>query len=395
MGNRAPCSKPSRKDGAGLYLHVPFCSAVCPYCDFAVLVAKADAKAAFVQSLEAEIALNNDWPVPFDTVYFGGGTPSCLSAEQLHRLLETASTHLPFALEPQVFMEANPEDVNPTCLEQWRRLGVNTLSLGVQSFVDEELKRLGRRHNAEQAICAVEQALAAGFGTVSVDLIFGLPKQDKTCLQESLNQIIALAPPHVSCYQLTVHERTTFGRWRDRGKLVELSSHHQADFFAYIHDMLAKTGYEAYDVSNFAIAPAHRSRHNLKYWQHTPYLGLGPSAHSFDGQRRWWNVRDLSAYQRSIHHENRRPLAAWEDLSPQELALECVMLGLRTTGGLDLKRFEKRYGICLLATNEALVHNLLAENLLSIENEYLKPTVRGLAVADGLAVRFCLDAVTA
>ncbi len=199
----------------GLYLHIPFCSAVCPYCDFSVLRAGVPARKRFVEHLVAEVALAaRDWrdPRPFDTVYFGGGTPSLLPAEDLERVLGACRSHLALATPaPWIFLEANPEDVTPDACAAWRELGVRTLSLGVQSFSDEALRFLGRRHSAAQARAAVETAQAAGFDTVSVDLIFGLPDQTAEAWRRELAAAVALGPGHLSCYQLTIHPRTRFG----------------------------------------------------------------------------------------------------------------------------------------------------------------------------------------
>ena len=274
----------------GLYLHVPFCSAICPYCDFSVLKAGVPARQRFVRHLVAEVALAGPgWsdPRPFDTVYFGGGTPSLLPSEDLERVLGACRSHLMLAT-PWVFLEANPEDVTPGACAGWRGLGVRTLSLGVQSFSDEALRFLGRRHGAEQARAAVGNALAAGFDTVSVDLIFGLPGQAPDAWRRDLETAVALAPGHLSCYQLTIHPRTRFGVAAGRGRLSEMPEGEQAVLFELTHQLLADAGYRAYEVSNFARGREHESRHNRKYWDHTPYLGLGPSAHSLDrrGRRR-------------------------------------------------------------------------------------------------------------
>lgn len=373
-------------EGAGLYLHVPFCSAVCPYCDFAVRTGAPAVRAAFVDTLIAEMSLWADWRAPIDTIYLGGGTPSLLAGDDLARLLEAARGNLPITRDARLFLEANPEDVDPRRTRDWRALGVATVSLGVQSFVDDELRRLGRRHDGAAARAAVQACLEAGFDTVSVDLIFGSPQQSAGALRESLNTTIALAPQHVSCYQLTIHDGTTFARWRERGRLVEMPERDQADRFSLIHDLLGAAGWAAYEVSNFAAAPAHRSRHNLKYWHHAPYLGLGPSAHSFDGTSRWWNVRDLAPYTERVR-SRRRPVEASEALDDEALALETLMLGLRTTDGVDLAAYARRFGVDLAARNRTLLKALAEQGLVAIDRARLAPTVAGLAVADGLAAR--------
>ena len=248
------------------------------------------ARERFASRLVEEVALAAPaWrdPQPFDTVYFGGGTPSQLSPEELARVLDACRTHLAFATPaPWVFLEANPEDVTPEACAAWRALGVRTLSLGVQSFSDEALRFLGRRHSGRQARAAVETALAAGFDTVSIDLIFGLRGQTAEDWRRDLAAAVALGPQHLSCYQLTIHPRTRFGVQAKHGQLSELPEDDQATLFELTHRFLADAGWPAYEVSNFARGPAHQSRHNRKYWDHTPYLGLGPSAHSLAASTR-------------------------------------------------------------------------------------------------------------
>ena len=372
---------------AGLYIHVPFCSAVCPYCDFAVQVGPPAVRAGFVDALLAEIALWRDWPHPLDTVYLGGGTPSLLSAEALAAVLTAAREQLPVVNHPRVYLEANPEDVNKTTVRAWKALGVTTLSLGVQSFDAAELRYLGRRHDPEAAHTAVELCIQAGFATVSVDLMFGLPGQRIGVWKNNLETAVGLGAAHISCYQLTVHEGTSFGRRAARGRFTEMPEDHQGALYEATHEQLRAAGFRAYEVSNFARGPEHRSRHNLKYWQHVPYLGLGPSAHAFDGSRRWWNLRELPAYQARIRlHE--RPIASSETLTTEELASEALMLGLRLADGIDLVGFERRFGVDLVARNRALVRTCIDSGHLRLAHNHLVPTVTGLAVADGLAVRF-------
>ena len=386
----------------GLYLHVPFCSAVCPYCDFSVLRAGVPARQRFVEHLVAEAALAaRGWsdPRPFDTVYFGGGTPSLLPPEDLERVLGACRAHLSLAT-PWIFLEANPEDVTPDACAAWRGLGVRTLSLGVQSFSDDALRFLGRRHRAEQARAAVETAQAAGFDTVSIDLIFGLPGQGPETWRRELATVAALGPGHVSCYQLTIHPRTRFGVAAKRGQLSEMPEGEQAVLFDLTHRFLADAGYSPYEVSNFARSRDHESRHNRKYWDHTPYLGLGPSAHSLaiedasavPAARRWWNELRTPRWEGRVA-AGERPVEAEESLGPKQMATEAVMLGLRTTAGIDLDAFTMRYGVDLLAVNAALAERLVAEGHLAARADpggtrRLVPTASGLAVADGMATAF-------
>ncbi len=332
------------------------------------------------------MALWSDWPAPIDTVYLGGGTPSLLAADQLHRLLDAVRGNLPVCAGARIFLEANPEDVTREAVREWRDLGVATVSLGVQSFDDRELRFLGRRHDAIRAREATARCLAGGFDTVSLDLIFGLPDQSADTLRASLDATLALAPDHVSCYQLTVHEGTAFGRRRTRGRLVEMAEDDQAERYALVHDVLGRAGWSAYEVSNFAREARHRSRHNMKYWRHLPYLGLGPSAHSFDGKRRWWNHRGARAYRVALDG-GARPVAGSETLGRNDLALEALMFGLRCVDGIDLQDFRDRFGVDLVARNRRYVDECRDAGLLALREGRLAPTASGLAVADALAAR--------
>lgn len=378
----------------GVYLHIPFCSAICPYCDFAVVADRASRRAPFVAALDREIRGGaTRWPelvaVGVDSVYLGGGTPSVLETGDLARLLEAVRSTFPLRDDTRWFLEANPEDVRPETLAAWRRLGFSTLSLGIQSFDDQELRFLGRRHTGAQAVRAVHDALAAGFATISVDLIYGLPGQPPESWWRSLETAARLGPHHLSCYGLEIHERTPFGKQRDRGELREPSDEHQANFFLETHRRLQALGYPGYEVSNFARSPEHRSRHNRKYWHHVPYAGFGPSAHSFAGNRRGWNLRSLARWQSAVEATGSGKEAE-EELTLSDLALETLMLTFRTADGVDLAAFERRFGFDLEARNRRLVERHLEAGHLRKQGHTLRPTLEGWAIADGLAAGFDL-----
>lgn len=374
---------------AGLYLHVPFCSQVCPYCDFAVRTGDATRRRRYTDHLLREIDLYAGHSLEFDTIYFGGGTPSSLDPGDLGRIIEAVRRQLSVASSFRVFMEANPEDADAARLADWKRLGVETLSLGVQSFDADALNFLGRRHGPERARQSIEQAQETGFATVAIDLIYGLPGQTATDWQRQLETAVELGVDHLSCYQLTIHERTRFGLLAKRGKLTQLPQDDQAELFHRTHRFLADAGLPGYEVSQFAAGAEHRSRHNLKYWNHTPYLGLGPSAHSFEGDRRWWNLRRTDDYQDCVR-EGRRPVDEEETLDARTLVLEALATGLRTYAGIDMDVVERRWGIDLLARNRGLVERLVEGGFVTLHGSSLVPTLEGLAIADSLAPCFDL-----
>ncbi len=379
----------------GLYIHVPFCSAICPYCDFAVVKSSGRQQRSFAELIarEAEwVARSGRWPAAaaaFGTLYFGGGTPSLLDVSELRRIVEAVGEVLEVDPDVWIQLEANPEDVSDESLAGWRALGVRSLSLGVQSFDAAELAFLGRRHSPEQAVRSVELVLSAGFESVSLDLIYALPGQTAAAWRRNMEQAVGLAPSHLSCYELTVHERTLFGKRRRRGELVEAGQKRRGELLDLTHRFLRQAGWPGYEVSNFASAPAHRSRHNRKYWNHTPYLGLGPSAHSFDGvDRRWWNVPRLGGYRRRLA-VGQSPVEDAERLSRADLRLETVMLALRTLDGIDCAAFEHRFGVDPSSTRAA--RRFLDQGLLVLDERRLAPTLAGWAVADTLALELDLE----
>lgn len=377
---------------AGLYVHVPFCTSVCPYCDFAVLIAGEERQGAYLRGLRREASMYSDLGLRFDTVYLGGGTPSTLRPDQLEHMLESIAGSLKIDSDATIFLEVNPEDASRSKVVAWRSLGVSVVSLGVQSFGDDVLKFLGRRHDAAAARRALDELQHAGFHTVSIDLIYGFRDHAATDWRSQLGEAVSRSVDHLSCYQLTFHEGTPFGRRLAQGRMSELDGDRQAELFLLTHSALTEAGYEGYEVSNFAAGTGHRSRHNLKYWSHVPYLGLGPSAHSFVGGRRWWNRRKLRLWQRDVD-SNMRPVAGHERLTSEQLALETVMFGLRSIFGIDLVRFERRFGFDLLAANRRVVEDFERRGLLTVEGSILRPTVTGLAVCD--AVVRALDVSTA
>lgn len=368
---------------AGLYIHVPFCTSVCPYCDFAVTIAGDERRDGYLRALECEIAAAQKHGLRFDTVYFGGGTPSSLDPDQLGRILEVVFSELDIASETTLHLEINPEDVNRDSTAAWRDLGFAFASVGVQSFDDETLAFLGRKHDAETAGRAAELLVDAGFETVSVDLIFGLPGQDVVEWERQLRIALDLGVHHLSCYQLTIHGGTVFGRRRSRGEFDELAEDPQAELYLLTHEILGEAGWQGYEVSNFAAAPRHRSLHNQKYWDHTPYIGLGPSAHSFDGRRRWWNQRKLRLWVAALL-EGSSSIEGSEDLTDAELFFESVMLGLRTAEGIDVEGLRQRFGPEIATVDDSAIERFIGTGHLRSDGSRVFPSPNGLAIAEAL-----------
>jgi oxygen-independent coproporphyrinogen-3 oxidase len=334
-----------------------------------------------------EAETHSECGLTFDTVYLGGGTPSSVAPERLDSVFEGLRNHLEINEDAVCYLEANPEDVTLETVAAWRQIGVDVVSLGVQSFDDGALGFLGRQHSASDALAAVEILLSEGFYTVSVDLIYGLSGQTLREWKAQLARAVSLGIDHLSCYQLTFHGETLFGRRLDRGLVEQVSELEQAELFFLTHGVLSDAGYEGYEVSNFAATSEHRSRHNQKYWDHTPYMGLGPSAHSFCGGRRWWNRRKLRLWQTAVD-SGRSPIEDEERPSPEQLALEALMLGLRTTDGVDLTRIRERNGIDLLESNTTTIDRFCKSGHLHVDGGRLRPTLTGLAIADTLARSF-------
>ena len=372
---------------AGLYLHVPFCTSVCPYCDFAVTIAGDDRRRGYLDALEREISRARGLDLRFDTLYLGGGTPSTLGPSSLGRLVAAVEGAYDIDAGAARHLEINPEDVTSGSAAAWRQLGFTFASLGVQSFDDRDLAFLGRRHDAAAARRAVGLLLDAGFDTVSVDLLFGLPDQAPDHWRRQLELALGTGIHHLSCYQLTIHDGTAFGVRRRGGALGELDEDGQAELYLLAHEVLGGAGWHAYEVSNFAAAPRHRSRHNSKYWSHAPYLGLGPSAHSFVGRRRWWNLRKVRLWAAALE-AGRSAVEASERLDDDTLFTEAVMLGLRTADGLDLDALARRFGDRAGALDRNAVDRAVAAGRLRRDGCRLVPTPLGMAVADALARDF-------
>lgn len=363
-------------DSGGLYVHVPFCRHRCHFCSFLITTRK-DGRDLWEEGLRREIALRAPvWRIPFDTIYFGGGTPSLLPAETVLRVLDEIRGAFDIAQDAEVSLEANPGDLRPGELAELRSGGVNRISLGLQAFHDEDLEFLTRGHSAAQGTEAVGAARDAGFDNITIDLMYGLPGRPRERLIDDLDRAVELAPDHISAYLLTIERGTPFYARAKRGVLPTLTDEDAQRVFLRVGEHLAAAGYERYEISSFARAEDFRSRHNQKYWEGLPYLGLGPAAHSFREPVRMWNLPSLrlwaDALERGID-----PLREQEQLAPEERRLERLFLGLRTTQGVPLAGLPAAAG--------TLIPQLVEEGKATADDGRLILTESGFALADGIA----------
>lgn len=324
-----------------IYLHVPFCGRRCSYCDFAIAVRKTVPVERYVENIVQElVARGIEFSTELRTIYFGGGTPSKLGgagiASLLHGIREFSGVDKFSTKVREVTVEANPEDISVHAVRSWQAAGVNRVSLGVQSFDPGVLSWMHRGHTSEEAAVAVQTIREGGIDEVSLDLIFAIPDQvGASRLAADLDRAVALEPTHLSVYGLTVEPRTPLGRWTARGAVEEAPEERYAAEFLLAHERLVAAGFEHYEVSSYA-RPGHRAIHNAAYWSGAPYLGLGPSAHGFDGRVRRWNTSAYAEWSTQVE-QGIDPLAGEETIGPDERLAEAVYLGLRTSDGLVLR----------------------------------------------------------
>lgn len=368
----------------GLYIHIPFCKGKCNYCHFYSLC-DINLIPAYIDALHDEIAIYTRSYNIYDSIYFGGGTPSLLDIHHFTSILDAIKKHFQLSPNLEITVEVNPADQSLAWYKELRALGVNRLNIGIQSFDDHVLRFLGRRHTAADSYSAIEMACVAGFNNIGLDLMYGIPGQNLTAWQETLDRAVKFAPAHLSCYELSVEEGTPLAV-RYGNKAFSLPDNEQQwDFFRTTSEYLEGAGYSHYEVSNFSRQDSMASRHNRKYWNHTPYLGLGPAAHSFSENRRWWNHTSLNAYIMDLS-AGRAPVSASEHLTNDQLRLETIFLGLRTRTGIDLNLYRTEYCEDLLTANQGILEKLIHEDFFVIRDDRLIPTLKGMAMADRLAV---------
>ncbi len=367
---------------AGLYIHVPFCQKRCLYCDF---YSNTDMgyQEAYLSALIREMELRKNYleGETLETIYFGGGTPSQLSVENLDRIFEAIYRHFPVNQDMEITLEANPDDMTPTYVAALRSLPVNRISMGVQSFDAADLKFLNRRHDREEALRAVRLCQEHNLYNISIDLIYGLPGQTPEKWQKNLDEVLRLDIPHISAYHLIYEEGTALYRLLEAGKIIAVDEETSLELFTLLIENLAAAGYQHYEISNFA-RPGWYARHNSSYWKGKKYLGLGPSAHSYNGMEREWNVASLPEWLKGI--QTGKPALENEQLDENTCYNEYIMTHLRTMWGIDLNELSEKFGEKKLKYCLNIAQTYEKRNLLLQKDGKLTLTKEGIFVSDGI-----------
>ncbi len=373
---------------AGLYIHIPFCKQACHYCDFHFST-NLQLMEVIMDSIIVELKLRKDYlkGEAVDTVYFGGGTPSLVPAEYLEKILDQIAQLFP-GRKQEVTLEANPDDLNPQALANWKSLGIDRLSLGIQSFQDQILKAYNRAHTSKEATQAIQLARAAGFEKFSIDLIYGYPHSDHQLWQLDLEEALRLDPGHLSAYSLTIEPKTTFGNWTKKGKFSPAEDEFVAQQYEWLQERCDKAGYLQYEISNFS-RPNQAAVHNSNYWKRSPYLGIGPSAHSFDGSSRGFNPSSNASYTKALSAGS-LPFVL-EKLTPTESLNEEILTGLRTSWGLDTGSLEDRYHLDILEIKKGPISKLTELGMIHTLGKTLTLTRKGQLLADSIASDIFID----
>jgi oxygen-independent coproporphyrinogen-3 oxidase len=373
---------------AGLYIHIPFCKQAYHYCDFHFST-NLQLMEVMMDSITVELKLRKDYlkGEAVDTVYFGGGTPSLVPAEYLEKILDQIAQLFP-GRKQEVTLEANPDDLNPQALANWKSLGIDRLSLGIQSFQDQILKAYNRAHTSKEATQAIQLARAAGFEKFSIDLIYGYPHTDHQLWKLDLEEALRLDPGHLSAYSLTIEPKTTFGNWTKKGKFSPAEDEFVAQQFEWLQERCDKAGYLQYEISNFS-RPNQAAIHNSNYWKRSPYLGIGPSAHSFDGSSRGFNPSSNASYTKALSAGS-LPFVL-EQLTPTESINEEILTGLRTQWGLDTGSLADRYHLDILEIKKGPISKLTELGMIHTLGKTLTLTRKGQLLADSIASDIFID----
>ena len=367
---------------AGIYIHIPFCKRRCIYCDF-FSTTQSEKKADYVHALVRELEMRKDYVgnEEIETIYLGGGTPSQLSQEELEEIFTYIYKVYKVTPDAEVTLEANPDDLTPEYVSMLRTLPINRISMGIQTFQEETLKLLHRRHTAQQAIEAFKRCREAGFQNISIDLMYGLPGETLETWEQDLQQAIDLHPEHISAYHLIYEEGTALWNLREQNKVEEAEEELSLTLFKTLIERLTKAGYQHYEISNFCLPGLH-SRHNSSYWTGKKYLGCGPSAHSFNGTSRQWNVSSLEQYLKGIHTS--QPDFEIEELDLYTRYNDFVITSIRTCWGMPLSQLRTNYGETLYNYCLRMAKPHIQQGVLEIKGDTLKLTSKGIFISDGI-----------
>lgn len=367
---------------AGIYVHIPFCRKACHYCNFHFSTS-ARYTNEMVQAIGMEAQLRKQYlQEPVQTIYIGGGTPSMLPMVMLQHLIQKLFATFPVSDNAEITLEANPDDIDIERLRSWKTIGINRLSIGVQSFNNDDLVWMNRAHNAVQALQCIKVAQKAGFDNITIDLIYGTPTLTDAQWEKNIRQAIALNIPHLSCYALTVEPKTALHKMIEQKKVPNVDEDKQSRQFEQMLRWLKDAGYVQYEISNFA-KPGFESKHNSSYWQGKPYIGLGPSAHSFNGDSRQWNIANNALYMQSIQ-QGTVPFEI-EFLTPVQQLNEYIMTSLRTHNGISLNYVAKGWSeVDTLAILKQAKRHIIQGNVVFLDNHLLL-TRKGKFLADGIA----------
>lgn len=376
---------------AGIYVHIPFCRKACTYCDFHFST-NLSRKAEMVEAISREASLRKDFfatKKPLDTLYFGGGTPSLLQKEDWETLLSNLHHEFDFKEGFEFTVECNPDDLTQENLLTLRETGVNRLSIGVQSFRDEDLQLMNRSHNAGQARNSILWAREAGFENLTADLIYGMPNMDLNTWQENVETMLSLGVNHISAYALTVEEKTALSYQVEKGAVQIPEDETYEEHYFLLIDLLKAAGFEQYELSNFAL-PGHLSKHNSSYWHGEPYLGLGPSAHSFQGNTRLWNLANNAHYIQKIQKDE-LPAESSEELSAKDQVNEYLLTHLRLSQGIDLNELQEKHGHDLMKASRPEIEVYQEEGLMVREGPNLRLTRSGKMLSNAIISELFLD----
>ncbi len=366
---------------AGIYIHIPYCKKRCHYCDFYKTVNLKNVD-DFISSLLKEIELKANFflpKTPIETIYFGGGTPSILTINALNNIFTALHKNFTIQSNAEITLELNPDDISLDYMISLFQIGVNRVSIGIQSFDNEFLQLMNRRHTVEQAFAAVENSVKSGIENISIDLIYGLPNLNEKQWKSTLEMALTLPVQHLSAYHLTYETGTVFYNWLKNGILKEMDEDLSWRQFEMLHEMAENKGFEHYEISNFA-QPQKYSKHNSSYWQGIPYLGLGPSAHSYNNNTRSWNVSDLEKY--IIANNNNSVFWEEEILTAENHLTEFIMTSLRTNNGLNIESFENKFGLSSKVKLLEKAQKYISLNQLKIEENHLKFSLSGWFIMD-------------